>query len=190
MFGQSYENAPNSQAVKDYTELTNWFAGGDEPESVQSFTFEPDVLRETTPRQRGVYRGCIALILRSEARDFHSGNRITASMVLEKKIDDHHVFPKGYLVDADVKVTATLRDCILNRTLIDKETNIRIGKKAPVVYLAEIEAELGADRLDKVLESHLLPGGQGSTLREGRFDEFLDERQERLAKAIEDVTSD
>ncbi len=111
-------------------------------------------------------------------------------MVLEKKIDDHHVFPKGYLVDADVKVTATLRDCILNRTLIDKETNIRIGKKAPVVYLAEIEAELGADRLDKVLESHLLPGGQGSTLREGRFDEFLDERQERLAKAIEDVTSD
>lgn len=187
-FGQVYENSPNSQAVKDVTELTTWFAGGAEPDSVRNFSFEPDVLRETTVRQRALYRGCIALILRSEARDFHSGNRITASMVLEKKIDDHHVFPRGYLADSGEDVTATLRDCVLNRTLIDKETNIRIGKKAPAVYLAEIEAELGADRLDKVLESHLLPGGASSSLRDGRFSDFLDERQQRFAERIEEVT--
>jgi len=187
-FGQVYENAPNSQAVKDVAELTTWFAGGAEPESVRNFSFESDVLLETTVRQRALYRGCIALILRSQARDFHSGNRITASMVLEKKIDDHHVFPRGYLADSGEDVTATLRDCVLNRTLIDKETNIRIGKKAPAVYLAEIEAELGADRLDKVLQSHLLPGGADSSLREGRFSDFLDERQRRFAERIEEVT--
>ena len=106
VFGQVYENAPNSQAVKDVAELTSWFAGGAEPDSVRSFSFEPDVLRETTARQRAVYRGCIALILRSDARDFHSGNRITASMVLEKKIDDHHVFPRSYLADSGKEVTA------------------------------------------------------------------------------------
>jgi hypothetical protein len=188
VFGQVYENAPNSQAVKDYTELSAWFGGGTEPDSVHDFSFEPDVLRETTPRQRAVYRGCIALILRSEARDFHSGNRITASMVLEKKIDDHHVFPRGYLVDSGEDVATTLRDCVLNRTLIDKETNIRIGKKAPGVYLAEIEEEIGAERLSQVLESHLLPGGAGSSLREGRFSDFLDERQQRFAERIEEVT--
>lgn len=188
VFGQSYENAPNSQAVKDYTELTAWFGGGREPDSVRNLSFEPDVLRETTPRQRAVYRGCIALILRSEARDFHSGNRITASMVSEKKIDDHHVFPRGYLVDSGEVVTATLRDCVLNRTLIDKETNIRIGKKAPAVYLNEIEGELGAERLDQVLLSHLLPGGEASSLRDGRFPDFLDERQSRFAERIEEVT--
>jgi len=187
-FGQVYENAPNSQAVKDVAELTTWFAGGAEPESVRNFSFESDVLLETTVRQRALYRGCIALILRSQARDFHSGNRITASMVLEKKIDDHHVFPRGYLADSGEDVTATLRDCVLNRTLIDKETNIRIGKKAPAVYLAEIEAELGAERLDKVLESHLLPGGGDSSLREGRFSDFLDERQQRFAERIKEVT--
>ncbi len=35
VFGQAYENAPNSQAVKDYTELTSWFDDGDAPESVR-----------------------------------------------------------------------------------------------------------------------------------------------------------
>ena len=188
VFGLVYENAPNSQAVKDVAELTTWFAGGAAPDSVRNFRFEPDVLRETTARQRALYRGCIALILRSEARDFHSVNRITASMVLEKKIDDHHVFPRGYLADSREEVAATLRDCVLNRTLIDKETNIRIGKKAPAVYLDEIEAELGAERLDKVLESHLLPGGPDSSLHEGRFSDFLDERQRRFAERIKEVT--
>ncbi len=188
VFGQAYENAPNSQAVKDVTELTSWFDGGPEPESVRNFSFEPDVLRETTPRQRAVYRGCIALILRSDARDFHSGTRITASMVLEKKIDDHHVFPRGYLAESGEEVAATIRDCVLNRTLIDKETNIRINKKAPAEYLREMEAELNAEGLAEVLESHLLPGGSGSSLHEGRFCDFLDERQQRFAERIEEVT--
>lgn len=188
VFGLVYENAPNSQAVKDVAELSSWFAGGVEPDSVRNFRFEADILRETTARQRALYRGCIALILRSEARDFHSVNRITASMVLEKKIDDHHVFPRGYLADSGEEVAATLRDCVLNRTLIDKETNIRIGKKAPAVYLGEIEAELGAERLDMVLESHLLPGGADSSLREGRFADFLDERQRGFAERIKEVT--
>ena len=106
----------------------------------------------------------------------------------EEQIDDHHVFPRGYLTDSGEDVTATLRDCVLNRTLIDKETNIRIGKKAPAVYLAEIEAELGAERLDKVLGSHLLPGGADSSLREGRFSDFLEERQQRFSERIEEVT--
>lgn len=188
VFGQIYENAPNSQAVKDVVELTSWFTGSVEPDSVRNFRFEPDVLRETTVRQRALYRGCIALILRSEARDFHSGKRITASMVLEKKIDAHHVFPRGYLADSKEDVPATLRDSVLNRTLIDKETNIRIGKKAPADYLDEIEAEIGAECLDKVLESHLLPCGADSFLRKGRFSDFLDERQQRLAERIDDVT--
>ena len=188
VFSQAYENAPNSQAVKDVAELTSWFAGGTEPDSVRNFRFEPDVLRETTVRQRALYRGCIALILRSEALDFHSGERITASMVLEKKIDDHHVFPKGYFADSGKDVAATLQDCVLNRTLIDKETNIRIGKKAPADYLDEIGTELGAASLGEVLESHLLPGGSDSSLREDRFSDFLDERQQRFAEKIEEAT--
>ena len=108
-------------------------------------------------------------------------------MVLEMKIDDHHVFPKGFLADSSENVTATLRDCVLNRTLIDKETNIRIGKKAPADYLAEIEETLGIERLDRVLQSHLLPGGTDSLLRKGRFSDFLDERQRLFAEKVEEV---
>ncbi len=185
VFGQAYENAPNSQAVKDVAELTSWFAGDNEPESVRNFSFEPDALRETTVRQRAIYRGCIALILRNGARDFHSGKLITASMIHEKKIDDHHVFPKGFLGQ---NVLATLRDCVLNRTLIDKETNIRIGKKAPAVYLDEIEKTPGIGHMDGVLRSHLLPSRSDSSLREGRFSDFLDERQRLFDAKISEVT--
>lgn len=188
VFGQAYESAPNSQAMKDFSELGSWFDGNAEPDSVSNFSFESDCLRETTPRQRALYRGCIALILRSEARDFHSGKRITASMVLEKKIDDHHVFPQGYLADSEEEVTATLRDCVLNRTLIDKETNIRIGKKAPEIYLNEIESELGSLQLSEVLKSHFLPYGTDSSLHESRFLDFLEERQQQFAQRIGEVT--
>ncbi len=77
---------------------------------------------------------------------------------------------------------------MLNRTLIDKETNIRINKKAPAEYLREIEAELNAERLGEVLESHLLQGGKPSSLSEGRLSDFLGERQQRFAEKLEEVT--
>ena len=32
VFGQAYENAPNSQSAKDFVELKRWINGGDEPQ--------------------------------------------------------------------------------------------------------------------------------------------------------------
>lgn len=185
VFSQVYEQGANSQAVKDATELSNWIAGGSAPDSVRDFKFESDVLRETTPRQRGIYRGCVALILRDEARDFHSGQKITAKLLRDSEIDDHHVFPKGFLND---NVSTTLRDCVLNRTLIDKVTNQKISNKSPSLYLSEIEDELGTEHLKKILRSHVLPSGENSSLREDRFDDFLEGRQSRLLQTINNAT--
>ena len=53
-------------------EILPWLAGGDLPESVASFRFDPRALRDVTPRQRAIYRGAICLILGSGARDFHT----------------------------------------------------------------------------------------------------------------------
>jgi len=172
VFGQAYEKAPNSQAIKDYGELKVWFSGGKVPDTVERFAFKSELLRETTPRQRAVYRGVIALILRNGARDFHSGTRITARMMLEQKIDDHHVFPRGFLADERIEVEGVTSDSVLNRTLIDKETNIRIGKRAPSDYLSEVDKELGRAKFEALLNSHLLPEkrtGRCSTMTLERF---------------------
>ncbi len=143
VFGQTYEKAPNSQSVRDYGELIEWIDGGSPPQAVRNFSFDRSMLRQTTPRQRAIYRGVIALVLRNGATDFHTDARITASIIRDKKIDDHHVFPQAYLEEHRPDVTHLLRDCVLNRTLIDKETNIRISRRAPSDYLTEIRTTIG-----------------------------------------------
>ncbi|MGZ9112462.1 MAG: hypothetical protein ACXW3X_15650, partial [Rhodoplanes sp.] len=72
-FGQTYENAPNSQAARDVVEVLAWLDGGAAPQSVAQFRFDPKLLRDTTASQRALYRGAICLILRNGARDFRSG---------------------------------------------------------------------------------------------------------------------
>jgi hypothetical protein len=188
VFGQVYENAPNSKAARDFSEVNRWFAGEETPQEVAGFTFDPKTLRQTTPRQRAIYRGCIALILRNEARDLHTGKRITANMILENKIDDHHVFPQGYIAGKLPTVGNLLRDCILNRTLIDKATNIRIWKRAPSDYLNEIATEIG-DKFDQMIASHLLPGGKESPLLKNDFEAFISRREEKFMQKIQEVTS-
>ena len=188
VFGQAYESSPNSQSATDFTQLTGWFSGGAAPQTVQEFSFEVGSLRQTTPRQRAVYRGIIALILRNGSRDFHTYAPMTASMIQERQIDDHHVFPQKYLQEAQGNVAGTLRDCVLNKTLIDRETNVRIGKRAPSNYLAEIAAEISDDALHGLLESHLLPSGRESALLRDDFLGFLGAREKLLGERIDEVT--
>ena len=189
VFTQSYENPPNSQAVKDYAELRRWLAGGAPPEAVNGFSFDTSLLRQTTPRQRALYRGVMALVLRHDARDFHHGKVITAEIIREQQIDDHHVFPQRWLRDHEPTVTETLRDCVLNRTLIDKVTNIRIGKNAPSTYLAEIEkAHKKPKPVASILRSHLLPESQSGPLWKDDFEGFLTAREKTLSARIAEVT--
>ncbi len=189
VFGQSYEKAPNSQAVKDFGELKIWFSGGPPPQSVSQFSFDVGLLRQTTPRQRAIYRGVIALVLRNGARDFHSSDPMTAATIVERKIEDHHVFPQAYLGEYLPEVTSTLRDCVLNRALIDKETNGRIWKRPPSDYLAEMEEEVKGKGLETILRSHLLPATPDSSLRQDRFHDFLNDREQLITDQLKDVTS-
>jgi hypothetical protein len=186
IFGQTYENAPNSQAAKDTTEVLTWCTGGNEPETVSGFHFDPRILRDTTPRQRALYRGAVCLSLRHGPRDFHNGAKLTGDLIIERSVDDHHVFPQAYLDRQGV--TARLRDCVLNRTLIDRTTNRRIADRAPADYMAQIRTSLGADKFRELLRSHLLPGDQESPLWRNDFDGFLAWRQDKLWREIQHVT--
>lgn len=127
------------------------------------------------------------MILRHGACDFHEGGRITAQQILQEKIEDHHVFPQAYLSEKRPDIQASLRDCVLNRTLIDKGTNARIGKKEPKTYLLEVATEVGDSYLNHLLDSHLLP----SMLQSADFTNFemyLDGRQQLIAAQIQQAT--
>lgn len=186
VFGQVYESAPNSKSAKDVTELLSWLAGDAAPESVESFRFDPRALRDVTPRQRSIYRGVINLILGGGARDFHTQAVITGKLMADEGIDDHHVFPAAYLERRGVAPART-RDCVINRTLIDRTTNQMISDRAPSYYLAEIRGTPGFP-FEAVLASHGLPAGADSPLLKDDYEAFLTWRQERLWNEIQRVT--
>jgi hypothetical protein len=187
VFGQAYENAPNSQAAKDVVDLGVWLEGGDPPETVRNFQFDPRQLHHTTYRQRALYRGTIALILRGGPRDFYSGEPLTRDLMIEHLVDDHHVFPYGYLKSgrADYQHRS---DCVLNRTLIDRKTNIRISDQCPSKYMEGIRNALGEASFGQLLSSHHLPSGPGSPFWANDFESFLRWREEALWEEIKRAT--
>jgi len=188
VFGQAYESSPNSQSAKDVSDLVAWLEGAPPPEAITALRFDPKALRDITPRQRSVYRGTVCLILGTGngARDFHTQAVITASLINEERIDDHHIFPDAFLQKQGV-AQARSRDCVLNRTLIDRTTNQMINDRAPSSYMAEIRDTPGFP-LTAVLESHCLPAGEASPLWTDDYEAFLSWRQERLWREIQRVT--
>jgi len=188
VFGQMYENAPNSQAEKDFMGLKRWMSGGTPPESVAEFHIATS-LRDVRPRQRAVYRGVMALVLQNGALDFHKRGKITSQLLADKKnpVDDHHIFPRAYCDEK--KFAPALRDCILNRTLIDRTTNRTLSKRAPSDYFTEIRKTHGDHQTDDLLRSHVLPTGDESPLSQDRFEDFLTGREIELNKLITQQTS-
>ena len=189
VFAQAYENSPNTQAAKDVGELLAWFDEGSAPETVTAFRFDPNILREVTPRQRSVYRGTICLILGTGtgARDFHTQTVITGNLMTQEGIDDHHIFPNGFLLHKQGITSTSTRDCVLNRTLIDRTTNQMISDRAPSQYLADIR-DTKHFPFDAVLGSHCLPTGDDSPLWSDDYDAFRTWRQERIWQEIQRVT--
>ena len=179
-FTGEYESSSASLAERDAPVLRAWLAGKKEPPVVSEFAWDPARWRTVTVRQQGLYRATIALTLTQHPRDFHTGAPLSRELIEAGKIDDHHIFPRGFLKDVGRSSDV---DSVLNHCLIDRATNIRIGKSAPSVYLEEIRSVLG-DAVDRVLASHLLPTGQQSPMTVDDFDGFLAWRLERFSDAL------
>ena len=176
---------PNTQSGRDVGELIPWLSdsAAPAPENVRSFRFNPEQLRDVTPRQRSLYRATICLILASGERplDFHSRAVLNDQLLASSGIDDHHIFPAHYLDERGVEPRK--RDCVLNRCLIDRETNQRIKCRAPSEYMAELRDEPGFP-METVLASHLIPHGPKSGLWTDDFERFLQQRLELITSAI------
>jgi hypothetical protein len=132
----------------------------------------------------------MALILQNGALDFHKRGPITSQLIADKKnpVDDHHIFPRAFLNKHDAP--AALRDCILNRTYIDRATNHRLSKRAPSDYFSEIRQKQGVQETDDLFRTHLLPTGNESPLLKDNFEGFLVAREKLLMALVQKKTSD
>ena len=184
IFSQRYEAAANTRADRDVKDMKKWFDDGQVPDMIKNFRFDEEVLREVSSKSNSVYKGVICLVLAStpHPKDFHNGGPISQQMLISGEVEDHHIFPNNYLKTELGIDKKSLRNCVLNRTLINKLTNRVITDKAPSVYLAELDGHMNTD---SVLETHLLPIGQNSSLRTNDFDQFLRDRTKLIIAEIQ-----
>src|SRR5207245_2578006 len=157
--GQRYEGPQNTLNSADVRQLSAWIDDDSKvPEAVANFSLGDLELAGVQRQRNAVYRSVISLTIVNGARDFHTGNRLTADFLSDpqRKIEDHHIFATAYLKK---KQGRSGENSILNRCLIDNVTNKIISDKAPSTYLTEVETHLGAERLEDVLSSHLIPTG-------------------------------
>jgi hypothetical protein len=189
VFDQTYEK-PTPQTVKDFDEFKKWFDNQIVMSSVDEFQFDKKDLLSATVRQRSIYYGVICLLLHTRPKDFHSAQTINADLMRRNGIDDHHIFPRAFLKEKYPDLDERSIDAIVNRTLIDSETNRRIGKQAPSEYLKAIEkAWQNSAQLQDVLTSHLLSFEIESSLYNNDFEMFRQERADNIYNLILSVTS-
>lgn len=184
---QLYESSANRKAELDFVGLLSWLDGADAPASVAKHQANID-LDTVTPRQRALYSALMCLILSDGARDFHTGQKMTSALIKSELVDDHHVFPLGFLGEANRRSPDPKFDNILNRTLIGATTNRTILANGPAEYLAAIDAAQGRAQVDAILTSHGVDTNGIDALRANAFDAFKANRKKHLLERIAAVT--
>lgn len=149
---------------------------------IQMSSYE-DIL-SLTKKGSAVYKGVLNYLnfISKGLIDWNNSSK----MSFNSKLEDHHIFPKQFLKENynDDENVLSLIDCVANRTLLPKLTNIRIGKKAPSEYLLEIKKGKNSD-LKKSLSNHFIP----SDLIDGVYDDFfigfIENRASKIYELIE-----
>jgi hypothetical protein len=174
------DDSQNLQRVgkADFSETAAWLR-----KIVPSVKTPADLL-EVSKQYDAVYKGVLNLVNFTSATglvNWLNGDRLSA----ESQLEDHHIFPREYLrklekaLDSD---TGRLVDCVVNRTLIPKLTNIRISNRAPADYLAEIEKK--NPKLSEALTAHLIPAELTTGAYDDVYEIFLGDRAEQIANIL------
>ena len=179
VFRERYGGSTETVSQRDFLQLKKWIADDRAvPDAVP--TDEKQIQRDLSEvvRAGAVYRGILCLIALKGARDFFTGDTIELH-----QLDDHHIFPVSFLKSKNVP--EDLRNSILNRTLVSRDTNRRIiGATRPSAYLAEMESDLGKEEAREILATHFIGDATVHAMREDDYPRFLQERGRALRAEI------
>jgi hypothetical protein len=189
VFGELYGSAVESRIARDFIEVPRWLQGGPEPSTVSEVIFRADRLKTMRSRLSAAYKGVNALLMKEGAQDFRSGQKFDHTVFFGENVDIHHIFPQDWCKKQGIN--PSIYDSIINKTPLSFRTNRIIGGAAPSEYLAKLEKgdketpPIVPNKLDDYLRSHLI---DPTTLRRDDFTAFMEDRQKRLLKLIEQAT--
>lgn len=139
-------------------------------------------IKTFSTKGNSIYKGILNLI-NYESKGLIDWNS-TSKLSLNNSIEDHHIFPRDYLKTKFKDLEPEQIDCVANRTLIPKITNITIGKSTPSKYLQELEKT--NHNLSDSLKNHLIPIDLITGTYDNDYFKFIDERAEKISKLIND----
>jgi hypothetical protein len=133
---------------------------------------------------RGAKFNCIMSIInyKYNLRDWRNNGNID----FKAKVDIHHIFPTNYIerMYGTESLEYELSDCILNKALVAKVSNIKFRNQAPSEYLQKLSSS--NPNIVDALDTHLLPNAD--RLIEGDYDknfiDFLHDRYELIKKLL------
>jgi hypothetical protein len=186
VFGELYGSAVESRFALDIRDFSRWLAGGPFPQTVERADFREERLRTLRTRLSAAYKGVHALLMRTGAEDFRSGQPFDQAVFFDENVDIHHIFPEAWCKTKGVE--PEVYNSIINKTPLSARTNRIVGGVAPSTYLARLEKggekipPIAPDRLGEILLSHEI---DVELLKADAFDQFFDDRRGRLLGLIE-----
>lgn len=189
VFGELYGSTVDSRIARDFIEVPAWLTGGPEPSTVSETMFRADRLKTMRMRLSAAYKGVNALLMKTGAKDFRSGQNFDHTIFFGENVDIHHIFPQDWCKKNNIK--PKIFDSIINKTPLAYKTNRIIGGVAPSEYLAKLAKgdkatpSIELEKLNGYLSTHLI---EPSLLHADKFDAFMADRQKRLLDLIEQAT--
>ena len=129
------------------------------PRTISEAAFQESRLDTLRSRNSAAYKGLNVLVLRQGARDFFWKASIQELDHEDVALDIHHIFPRAWCEDQGIKESTY--NSIVNKTPISYKANRMIGRKAPSVYLADLQkhkqVNLSDEEMNEILASHHIP---------------------------------
>ena len=187
VFGELYGGANETRYVNDVVDVMNWITNaGDKPKTVEDCAFTPMRMTTLQTRNSAAYKGFMALIMKNQATDFITNQRMDLVQFYKGSgIDIHHIFPQNYCVTKNFDKRKW--NSVINKTPLCYSTNREIGGVAPSEYLKKIQSKhnLSTQDLQNSLSTHWI---DIANCQKDDFDEFIAERAKNLLDAVVNAT--
>lgn len=184
VLSQDYSGSSDSVMAKDFDDMQKWLLDDSQvPERIKKITssfIDSSInflkIKNTNNSQYSTILNLLALNL---AKDFFTGRLLGNFSVNE--IHDHHIFPKK----CGLSISSDKIDSILNRTLIYDETNRDISNIKPSEYYEIMLKKLGgAEKVQKVMQSHLISPEALEYFKNDNFGNFIKEREKTFKSEL------
>jgi adenine-specific DNA-methyltransferase len=200
VFSQRYATASNEVTLQDAQAMQR-IARVERLESTYFARFrlaidEPADLLSYSRSGSAIYRGVLNLLHYTSGglRDWTNNGPISTGQLGVQDLQDHHYFPKGFLSksaakqDIDAGEIESIRDSVLNRVLMPKDTNLKISAQMPHDYLKALLTK--NTKLRESMASHHVPASLLENEDQSyRFQAVLLERGEVVVRLLHGETT-